>query len=66
VAVVDLTAGRACAILEFHTAVEEIVAVQLLHGVRFPEVMRWQKDAIQHTFVMPPEERPSRCARAHE
>ena len=36
VAVVDLTSGRVCAMLEFQTAVEEIFDVQLLGGVRFP------------------------------
>ncbi len=56
VAVVDLAAGRLCAMLEFQTAVEEIFDVQLLRGVRFPDVMGFQKDTIQHTFVVPSEE----------
>lgn len=55
VAVVDLTSGRICAMLEFQTAVEEIFDVQLLRGLRFPEVMGWQKDTIQHTFIVPPD-----------
>ncbi len=54
VAVVDLQNGRLVAMLEFQTAVEEIFDVQLLPGVRFPEVIGFQKDAIQHTFVVPP------------
>ena len=58
VAVVDLSAGRVCAMLEFQTAVEEVFDVQLLRGVRFPEVMGFQKDTVQHTFVVPPEGRP--------
>ena len=53
VAVVDLVTGRVCAFLEFQTAVEEIFDVQLLGGVRFPEVMGFQKDTVQHTFVIP-------------
>ena len=57
VAVVDLPAGRVCAMLEFQTAVKEIFDVQLLGGVRFPEVMGFQKDTIHHTFIVPPEER---------
>ena len=56
VAVVDLAAGRVCALLDFQTAVEEIFDVQLLAGLRFPEVMGFQKDAIHHTFVVPPEQ----------
>ena len=54
VAAVDLTCGRVCARLEFQTAVEEIFDVQLLRRQRFPEVMGFQKDTIQHTFVIPP------------
>jgi hypothetical protein len=56
VAVVDLAAGRICALLDFQTAVEEIFDVQLLAGLRFPEVMGFQKDTIHHTFVVPPEQ----------
>lgn len=59
VAAVDLAAGCICAMLEFETAVEEIFDIQLLCGVRFPEVMGFQKDTIQHTFIVPPEELPS-------
>jgi uncharacterized protein (TIGR03032 family) len=53
VAVIDLGAGRVVAMLEFQTAVEEIFDVQLLGGVRFPEVVGFQKDAVHHTFVVP-------------
>jgi uncharacterized protein (TIGR03032 family) len=54
VAVVDLVSGRITGMLECQTAVEEIFDVQLLVGPRFPEVMGFQKDTIQHTFVIPP------------
>jgi uncharacterized protein (TIGR03032 family) len=54
VAVVDLRSGLTVAQLEFQTAVEEIFDVQLLPGLRFPEVIGFQKEAIQHTFVVPP------------
>jgi uncharacterized protein (TIGR03032 family) len=60
VAVVDLIAGRVSAMLEFQTAVEEIFDVQLLAGVRFPDVMGFQQDTVRHTFVIPPEEQPPR------
>ena len=58
VAVVDLAAPRAgeggvCGMLEFHTAVEEIFDVQLLDGLKFPEVMGFQKDTLHHTFIVP-------------
>ncbi|MCI0456384.1 MAG: TIGR03032 family protein, partial [Gemmataceae bacterium] len=58
VAVVDLPSGRVIALLEFQSAVEEIFDVQLLPGVRFPEVVGFQKEAIQHTFVIPPSTLP--------
>jgi uncharacterized protein (TIGR03032 family) len=54
VAVVDLRSGRVIAMLEFQTAVEEIFDVQLLPGLRFPEVIGFQQETIQHTFVVPP------------
>jgi uncharacterized protein (TIGR03032 family) len=55
VAVVDLAAGRVVGFLEFQTAVEEVFDVQLLFGIRFPEIVGFQKDSLQHTFVVPPE-----------
>jgi uncharacterized protein (TIGR03032 family) len=55
VAVVDLRSGQVTASLEFLTAVEEIFDVQLLPGSRFPEVIGFQQETIQHTFVVPRE-----------
>jgi uncharacterized protein (TIGR03032 family) len=55
VAVVDLRSGAVAAMLEFQTAVEEIFDVQVLAGLRFPEVVGFQRDAIHHTFVVPRE-----------
>jgi uncharacterized protein (TIGR03032 family) len=57
VAVVDLRSGRIIASLEFQTAVEEIFDVQLLTSLRFPEVLGFQKEEVQHTFIIPPENR---------
>jgi len=54
VGVVDLRNGRVLGLLEFQTAVEEIFDVQLLPGLRFPEVIGFQKEAVQHTFIIPP------------
>ena len=54
VAVVDLRSGRMVAFLEFQTAVEEIFDVQLLAGIRFPEVLGFQKESLLHTFIVPP------------
>ena len=54
VAIVDLRCGSICGLVEFETAVEEIFDVQVLPGVRFPEVMGFQKDDLHHTFIVPP------------
>jgi uncharacterized protein (TIGR03032 family) len=54
VAAVDLHSGGVIAFLEFQTAVEEIFDVQLLLGLRFPEVIGFQQETIQHTFIVPP------------
>ena len=57
VAVVDLRTGQSIALLEFQTAVEEIFDVQLLPGLKFPEVLGFQKETLHHTFIIPPETR---------
>jgi uncharacterized protein (TIGR03032 family) len=56
VAVVDLRSGQSIALLEFQTAVEEIFDVQLLPGLRFPEVVGFQKETFHHTFIVPREQ----------
>jgi hypothetical protein len=50
---VYLRSGQSIALLEFQTAVEEIFDVQLLAGLRFPEVIGFQQETIQHTFIVP-------------
>jgi hypothetical protein len=60
--VVDLRSGRPVALLVFQSAVEEIFDVQLLPGSRFPEVIGFQKDTMQHTFIVPTESRTSAAA----
>ncbi len=57
VAVVDLRRGVLIGLLEFQTAIEEIFDVQVLAGLRFPEVIGFQKETIDHTFVVPPKDR---------
>ena len=54
VAVVNWRSGQVMALLEFQTAVEEIFDVRLLPGLRFPEVIGFQHEAIRQTFVVPP------------
>lgn len=57
VTVVDLRTGSVAASIEFQSAVEEVFDVQLLTGRRFPEVLGFQKETIQNTFVVPPRSR---------
>jgi len=59
VAAVDMDAGRVVGLLEFQTAVEEIYDVQLLPGIRFPELVGFQKDTLHHTFIVPPATSPA-------
>ena len=53
IAAIDLRSAQTIAFLEFQTAVEEIFDVQILPRLKFPEVMGFQKDALDHTFVIP-------------
>jgi uncharacterized protein (TIGR03032 family) len=55
IAVIDLRTGRSAAGLEFQTAVEEIFDVQLACGIRFPEVIGFQRDTLLNTFIIPVE-----------
>ncbi len=54
IGVIDLRSGQTIAFLNFQTAVEEVFDVQLLPGIRFPEVVGFQKETLHHTFVIPP------------
>jgi uncharacterized protein (TIGR03032 family) len=58
IAVVDLRTGGVVATVDFQTAVEEVFDVQVLAGNRFPEVLGFQQETIQHTFVVPRAEQP--------
>jgi uncharacterized protein (TIGR03032 family) len=56
IAAVDWRSGEVIGLLEFQTAVEEIFDVQLLPGLRFPEIIGFQKEDIRNTFIVPPVE----------
>ncbi len=58
VTVVHLRTGRVVATVDFETAVEEVFDVQVLAGNCFPEVLGFQKETIQNTFVVPTIEQP--------
>ena len=39
--------------LRFEEGVQEIFAVQVLPGVRFPEMLEWNDDRLKHSYVLP-------------
>jgi uncharacterized protein (TIGR03032 family) len=55
VTVVDLQTGSLCGFIDFEGIVEEIFDVQLLPGIRFPQIVGLQKDTIQRACLIGPE-----------
>jgi uncharacterized protein (TIGR03032 family) len=53
--VVDLRDGRTAAFLRFEAAVQEIFAVLVLPGLRFPEVLNDNEEVLGNSFVLPDE-----------
>ena len=51
--VIDLRDGRTLGFLRFEEGVQEIFAVQVLPGVRFPEMLEWNDDRLKHSYVLP-------------
>ena len=55
VCVVDLNTGQAVALLRFEDAVQEVFAVQVLPGKRYPELINDDKNLMENSFVLPDE-----------
>ncbi len=53
--VVNIQTGQRVAFLRFEEGVQEIFAVQVLRGVRFPEIMEWEDERLSHSYVLPDE-----------
>jgi uncharacterized protein (TIGR03032 family) len=53
--VVDIETGRTVALLRFEDAVQEIFAVQVLHGLRFPDLINDDPALLANSFVLPDE-----------
>jgi uncharacterized protein (TIGR03032 family) len=51
--VVNIQTGEVVAFLRFEEAVQEIFAVQVLPGLRFPELLNEEDDIIANSFVLP-------------
>jgi uncharacterized protein (TIGR03032 family) len=51
--VVDIQTGQTVAFLRFEDAVQEIFAVQVLHGVHYPDLINDDRALIADSFVLP-------------
>jgi tetratricopeptide (TPR) repeat protein len=51
--VVHLDTGQTLGFLRFEAGVQEIFAVQVLHGVRYPDVLEWGDAQLSHSYVLP-------------
>jgi uncharacterized protein (TIGR03032 family) len=51
--VVDIQRGQVVAFLKFEEAVQEVFAVALLHGIRFPDLINDDAELIGSSFVLP-------------
>lgn len=53
--VVDIDSGRTAALVQFEDAVQEIFAVQVLAGRRFPDIVNDNQALLADSFVLPEE-----------
>lgn len=51
--VVDLRTGQIVGFLRFEEGVQEIFAVQVLPGLRFPELLEFHDEKLAHAYVLP-------------
>ena len=48
-----LETGQTVGFVRFEAGVQEIFAVQVLHGLRFPEVLEWGDAHLAHSYMLP-------------
>ena len=53
VCVVELATGQVVALLRFETAVQEVFAVTVLPGRRWPELINDDQSVLENSFVVP-------------
>jgi uncharacterized protein (TIGR03032 family) len=51
--VVHTETGATVGFLRFEAGVQEIFAVQVLPGIRFPEMLEWHDERLAHSYVLP-------------
>ena len=50
---IDLTSGQVVALLRFETAVQEVFAVTVLPGRRYPDLINDDEKLLENSFVVP-------------
>jgi hypothetical protein len=53
--VVNIETGKTVGFLRFEAGVQEIFAVQVLRGMRFPELLEWNDQRLFDSYVLPDE-----------
>jgi uncharacterized protein (TIGR03032 family) len=53
--VVNIETGQTVGFLRFESGVQEIFAVQILRGMRFPELLEWNDEHLGNSYVLPDE-----------
>ena len=53
--VVHIESGETLGFLRFEAGVQEIFAVQVLAGIRFPELLEWNDERLANSYVLPDE-----------
>jgi uncharacterized protein (TIGR03032 family) len=51
--IVNIETGKTLGFLRFEAGVQEIFAVQVLHGMRFPELLEWSDQHLGNSYVLP-------------
>jgi uncharacterized protein (TIGR03032 family) len=51
--VVNIETGQTIGFLRFEAGVQEIFAVQVLRGIRFPELLDWNDQRLAQSYVLP-------------
>ena len=53
--IVHIESAETVGFLRFDAGVQEIFAVQVLPGIRFPELLEWNDERLAHSYVLPDE-----------
>jgi len=51
--VINIDSGKTLGFLRFESGVQEIFAVQILPGLRYPEMLEWDNEHVASSYVLP-------------